>query len=179
MPTGRSGYTIAYTHKCLKLLPLLYMFYILALDSLILTNVFMQLVDLKKANLWKQSIFTNPVWISGIQLPLWKHVNPITVLLFWKTLSTLYGWQYPIAAVNNSIVIYLIQVGGCDKYTVFETVDRYDPDTKQWRPMTSMSTKRSYVGVGVLNGLLYAVNCEKENKCRNGLILTFLFFSFL
>ena len=60
-----------------------------------------------------------------------------------------------------------------------ETAERYDPVTKEWRPVASMNTKRSCVGVGALNGLLYAVNCDNDNKFRNRLILnSFFFFPF-
>ena len=71
-----------------------------------------------------------------------------------------------------------MQVGGCYWSTALETVERYDPDTKEWRPVASMTTNRTCVGVGALNGLLYAVNCDNENKCQNGLILKFIFLSF-
>ena len=37
------------------------------------------------------------------------------------------------------------------------SVECYDPTTKQWRFVASMSRARRYVAVGVLNGLLYAV----------------------
>jgi kelch-like protein 2/3 len=33
----------------------------------------------------------------------------------------------------------------------------YDPLVGEWRMIAAMSTRRSSVGVGVLNGLLYAV----------------------
>lgn len=36
----------------------------------------------------------------------------------------------------------------------------YDPLVGEWRMIAAMSTRRSSVGVGVLNGLLYAVGGE-------------------
>jgi hypothetical protein len=34
----------------------------------------------------------------------------------------------------------------------------YDPRSHEWRMIAPMSTRRSSVGVGVVNGLLYAVS---------------------
>ena len=45
---------------------------------------------------------------------------------------------------------------------ILQTVERYDPTTKKWRPVASMNKPRGGVAVGVLNGFLYAVNCEKK-----------------
>ena len=61
------------------------------------------------------------------------------------------------------IVMYLIQVGGGGS-TDQTSVERYNPNTKRWSRMAPMSTGRMCVGVGVLNGLLYAVNFEEENQ---------------
>ena len=58
--------------------------------------------------------------------------------------------------------MYFIKVGGIHGRTGLRTVERFDPDTRKWRPVASMSTRRQEVGLGVLNGLLYAVNCEEQ-----------------
>ena len=58
--------------------------------------------------------------------------------------------------------MYFIKVGGNHRYSALRTVERFDPDTRKWRPVASMSTQRDIVGLGVLNGLLYAVNCEEQ-----------------
>lgn len=48
-------------------------------------------------------------------------------------------------------------MGGFDGSSGLKTAEKYDPATQEWSAITSMSTRRSSVGVGVLNGLLYAV----------------------
>ena len=58
--------------------------------------------------------------------------------------------------------MYFIKVGGNHRYSALRTVERFDPDTRKWRRVASMSTRRQEVGLGVLNGLLYAVNCEEQ-----------------
>jgi kelch-like protein 2/3 len=40
------------------------------------------------------------------------------------------------------------------------SAEKFDPATQEWRAIASMNTRRSSVGVGVLNGLLYAVNMQ-------------------
>lgn len=58
-----------------------------------------------------------------------------------------------VAVLGNCIYA----VGGFDGTSGLNTAEMYDPKTKEWRPIASMSTRRSSVGVGVVNGLLYAV----------------------
>ena len=65
-------------------------------------------------------------------------------------------------ADNNLIMFYFIKVGGSEGSTSLSSAERFDPTTKEWHPIASMSTKRAYLGVGVLNDLLYAVNSEEE-----------------
>lgn len=50
------------------------------------------------------------------------------------------------------------QVGGFDGSTGLNSAEMYDPHTHEWRMIAPMSTRRSSVGVGVVNGLLYAVS---------------------
>lgn len=49
------------------------------------------------------------------------------------------------------------KVGGFDGSTGLKSAEKFDPATQEWRAVASMTTRRSSVGVGVLNGLLYAV----------------------
>ena len=47
--------------------------------------------------------------------------------------------------------------GGRNGSQYFNSVERYDPSVNQWTAVVSMTTKRGFVGVGVLDGSLYAV----------------------
>lgn len=49
-------------------------------------------------------------------------------------------------------------MGGFDGSTGLNSAEMYDPRTREWRMIAPMSTRRSSVGVGVVNGLLYAVS---------------------
>lgn len=50
------------------------------------------------------------------------------------------------------------QVGGFDGTSGLNSAEVFDCNTQEWRMVSNMSTRRSSVGVGVLNNLLYAVN---------------------
>ena len=45
----------------------------------------------------------------------------------------------------------LYAVGGHDGWSYLPTVERYDPQSKQWSYVSPMSTPRSTVGVAVLD----------------------------
>lgn len=51
----------------------------------------------------------------------------------------------------------LYAVGGRDGSSCLKNVERYDPHTNKWTSCASMIKRRGAVGVGVLNGYLYAV----------------------
>lgn len=52
----------------------------------------------------------------------------------------------------------LWQVGGFDGSTGLNSAEMFDPRQQKWTMIASMSTRRSSVGVGVVNNLLYAVS---------------------
>lgn len=51
----------------------------------------------------------------------------------------------------------IFAVGGFDGATGLSSAEYYDPKTDKWTFIESMSTRRSSVGVGVINNQLYAV----------------------
>lgn len=48
-------------------------------------------------------------------------------------------------------------MGGFDGSTGLNTAEKYDPAVQEWSPIASMHTRRSSVGVAVLNGIIFAV----------------------
>lgn len=56
------------------------------------------------------------------------------------------------------ILQFIIKVGGFDGTSGLNSAEVFDCSTQEWRMISNMSTRRSSVGVGVLNNLLYAVN---------------------
>lgn len=53
----------------------------------------------------------------------------------------------------------MLQVGGYDGVSrqCLSSVECYNPEKDQWKPVPDMSARRSGAGVGVLDGILYAV----------------------
>ena len=49
-------------------------------------------------------------------------------------------------------------MGGFDGSGGLKTAEKYDQLTQEWQSISPMSTRRSSVGVGVMNGLIYAVS---------------------
>ncbi|XP_058010559.1 kelch-like protein 4 isoform X2 [Ahaetulla prasina] len=56
-------------------------------------------------------------------------------------------------------------VGGHDGWSYLNTVERWDPQARQWNYVASMSTPRSTVGVAALNSKLYAVGGRDGSSC--------------
>ena len=46
----------------------------------------------------------------------------------------------------------------------FQDVYAYDPPSNTWSPRNPMPTPRAYLGVGVINGLVYAVGGDNEGR---------------
>lgn len=57
----------------------------------------------------------------------------------------------------------LSQVGGFDGSTGLNSAEMFDPTSSEWVNIASMSTRRSSVGVGVVNLKLYAVSVERNH----------------
>lgn len=109
----------------------------------------------------------------------------------WKTISPMFRRRshFDIGVLNNRLyavntfVLFLktespgtpimsnlmMQVGGYDHETrsSIDSVECYNPDSDTWHQVSSMSCKRSGVGVGVMNGILYAVGGCAGNIVQN------------
>jgi len=59
----------------------------------------------------------------------------------------------------------LYAVGGHDGWSYLNSVERWDPITRQWSFVAPMNTQRSTVGVAALNGKLYAVGGRDGSSC--------------
>jgi len=57
------------------------------------------------------------------------------------------------------MIYYTFKVGGHNySDSALDSAEVFDYNTQEWRMISSMSTRRSDPGIGVLNNLLYAVN---------------------
>lgn len=60
-----------------------------------------------------------------------------------------------------------LAVGGWCSGDAISSVERYDPQTNEWRMVASMSKRRCGVGVSVLDDLLYAVGGHDGSSYLN------------
>lgn len=63
----------------------------------------------------------------------------------------------------------LFAVGGWCSGDAIASVERYDPQTNEWRMVSPMSKRRCGVGVAVLNDLLYAVGGHDGQSYLNSI----------
>lgn len=63
-------------------------------------------------------------------------------------------------------LIYVVG-GGNDLETELSTVDCYNPVTREWMPVASMSENRINLGVVALDGFIYAVGGSNEDGATN------------
>ena len=64
---------------------------------------------------------------------------------------------------------FYFSVGGWCSGDAISSVERYDPQTNEWRMVAPMSKRRCGVGVAVLNDLLYAVGGHDGQSYLNSI----------
>lgn len=67
------------------------------------------------------------------------------------------------------IMLVCKKVGGFDGTSGLNSAEVFDISNQEWRMIANMSTRRSSVGVGVLNNFLYAVQ-------HNFILFIYLYF---
>ena len=70
---------------------------------------------------------------------------------------------------TNSSAPVLVSVGGWCSGDAIASVERYDPQSKDWKMVAHMSKRRCGVGVAVLNDLLYAVGGHDGQSYLNSI----------
>jgi N-acetylneuraminic acid mutarotase len=79
-----------------------------------------------------------------------------TGVLGWVTTKSSMGSVrslFGAGTVGNALYV----VGGYDGTNALNTAEKYNPATNTWTPIAPMSAPRMGLGVGVVNGILYAV----------------------
>lgn len=71
------------------------------------------------------------------------------------------------AAGSPQHLSFCLAVGGWCSGDAISSVERYDPQTNEWRMVASMSKRRCGVGVSVLDDLLYAVGGHDGSSYLN------------
>lgn len=71
--------------------------------------------------------------------------------------------------MNHILISFLAAVGGWCSGDAISSVERYDPQSNEWRMVAPMSKRRCGVGVAVLNDLLYAVGGHDGQSYLNSI----------
>ncbi len=74
---------------------------------------------------------------------------------------------FPRFSICTSDFCLCDSVGGWCSGDAISSVERYDPQTNEWRMVASMSKRRCGVGVSVLDDLLYAVGGHDGSSYLN------------
>lgn len=102
--------------------------------------------------------------------PLWR--GPVCRSARFKTflVSELQSWDYLCESFQWFPLCWCppcLLVGGWCSGDAISSVERYDPQTNEWRMVASMSKRRCGVGVSVLDDLLYAVGGHDGSSYLN------------
>ena len=77
----------------------------------------------------------------------------------------MFCWYFVIEFITESLllipftfaILCVCAVGGRDDATELSSAESYDPKANQWTPVVAMNSRRSGVGLAVVNGQLLAV----------------------
>lgn len=88
-----------------------------------------------------------------------KHINNIQSIQTTQEFSHSQYCQFTIILLYKSVryIFSVSLVGGRDDATELSSAECYDPKTNQWFPVVAMNSRRSGVGLAVVNGQLLAV----------------------
>uniref|UniRef100_A0A3Q1ET68 Kelch-like protein 20 n=1 Tax=Acanthochromis polyacanthus TaxID=80966 RepID=A0A3Q1ET68_9TELE len=75
--------------------------------------------------------------------------------------------ERPVCVKECKILMKAVSFGGWCSGDAISSVERYDPQTNEWRMVASMSKRRCGVGVSVLDDLLYAVGGHDGSSYLN------------
>ncbi|KAI3351704.1 hypothetical protein L3Q82_020534, partial [Scortum barcoo] len=85
----------------------------------------------------------------------------------WVQVGVMNGRRLQFGVCGGIAVLEgpMYAVGGHDGWSYLNTVERWDPQARQWNYVASMSTPRSTMGVTALNGKLFAVGGRDGSSC--------------
>lgn len=106
------------------------------------------------------STYGLPSLWDGIHVALLKSLFSSCVLGLKNAIPTLLLSLPLLMSLCNA-------VGGWCSGDAISSVERYDPQTNEWRMVASMSKRRCGVGVSVLDDLLYAVGGHDGSSYLN------------
>ncbi|XP_054845840.1 kelch-like protein 5 isoform X3 [Eublepharis macularius] len=128
------------------------------------------LADMENNALFRDDIECQKLIMEAMKYHLLPERRPMLQSPRTKPRKSTVGVVFAVGGMDATKGVAVLEgpmyaVGGHDGWSYLNTVERWDPQARQWNFVASMSTPRSTVGVAVLSGKLYAVGGRDGSSC--------------
>ncbi|XP_053110040.1 kelch-like protein 5 isoform X3 [Hemicordylus capensis] len=128
------------------------------------------LADMENNALFRDDIECQKLIMEAMKYHLLPERRPMLQSPRTKPRKSTVGVLFAVGGMDATKGVAVLEgpmyaVGGHDGWSYLNTVERWDPQARQWNFVASMSTPRSTVGVAVLSGKLYAVGGRDGSSC--------------
>ncbi|KAM7045134.1 kelch-like protein 4 isoform 2-T2 [Molossus nigricans] len=128
------------------------------------------LADLENSSMFTGDLECQKLLIEAMKYHLLPERRPMMQSPRTKPRKSTVGALYAVGGMDAMKGVATLEgpmyaVGGHDGWSYLNTVERWDPEGRQWNYVASMSTPRSTVGVVALNNKLYAIGGRDGSSC--------------
>ncbi|XP_027957261.1 kelch-like protein 4 isoform X2 [Eumetopias jubatus] len=128
------------------------------------------LVDLENSSMFAGDLECQKLLMEAMKYHLLPERRPMMQSPRTKPRKSTVGALYAVGGMDAMKGVTTLEgpmyaVGGHDGWSYLNTVERWDPEGRQWNYVASMSTPRSTVGVVALNNKLYAIGGRDGSSC--------------
>ncbi|XP_013968112.1 kelch-like protein 5 isoform X2 [Canis lupus baileyi] len=128
------------------------------------------LADMENNALFRDDIECQKLIMEAMKYHLLPERRPMLQSPRTKPRKSTVGTLFAVGGMDSTKGVAVLEgpmyaVGGHDGWSYLNTVERWDPQARQWNFVATMSTPRSTVGVAVLSGKLYAVGGRDGSSC--------------
>ncbi|XP_027454894.1 kelch-like protein 5 isoform X3 [Zalophus californianus] len=128
------------------------------------------LADMENNVLFRDDIECQKLIMEAMKYHLLPERRPMLQSPRTKPRKSTVGTLFAVGGMDSTKGVAVLEgpmyaVGGHDGWSYLNTVERWDPQARQWNFVATMSTPRSTVGVAVLSGKLYAVGGRDGSSC--------------
>ncbi|XP_019664702.1 kelch-like protein 4 isoform X4 [Ailuropoda melanoleuca] len=128
------------------------------------------LVDLENSSMFTGDLECQKLLMEAMKYHLLPERRPMMQSPRTKPRKSTVGALYAVGGMDAMKGVATLEgpmyaVGGHDGWSYLNTVERWDPEGRQWNYVASMSTPRSTVGVVALNNKLYAIGGRDGSSC--------------
>ncbi|KAM9577051.1 kelch-like protein 4 isoform 2-T2 [Trichechus inunguis] len=128
------------------------------------------LADLENSSMFAGDLECQKLLMEAMKYHLLPERRPMMQSPRTKPRKSTVGALYAVGGMDAMKGVATLEgpmyaVGGHDGWSYLNTVERWDPEGRQWNYVASMSTPRSTVGVAALNNKLYAIGGRDGSSC--------------